>query len=227
MNTFEYANHTLRADLAAYREALGTIVGVLPQANVLCDRIVKEVRLAQALLAFASLKEAAELSQILYHLTNLWPLREQPYARTLGFADEIAEACKLRDEALSGIKLLGRYSDGLAAELVHCLRRIADLLSETRCLLEQCDASIRPHAENMDITHKRLNLLIAAVDARVPEGAEQRAALKAYGEAAALLRDWENGVPLEERGVDLLARCIEVLGQADQLALFALQPAYS
>jgi hypothetical protein len=69
----------------------------------------------------------------------------------------------------------------------------------------------------MDITRKRLNLLVATVDARLPDSAEQQAMLQTYGEAVALLRDWENGVPLEDRGVDILEHCLDMLEKADQL----------
>ena len=69
----------------------------------------------------------------------------------------------------------------------------------------------------MDITRKRLNLLVATVDARLPDSAEQQAMLRTYNEAVALLRDWENGVPLEDRGVDILEHCLDMLEKADQL----------
>lgn len=93
-------------------------------------------------------------------------------------------------------------------------------MSSGRC------ASIRPHAENMALTRKRLNLLIATVDARMPESAEQLAALQAYGEAADLLRDWQTGMPLDERGVEILERCIAILAQASTATFFALTPAH-
>jgi hypothetical protein len=225
VNTFDYANDALRRDMVAYANALRTIVGALPQARALYDRVLKEVRLAKALLAFAAGQQTSELTQILYHLTNLWPYRERPFARTLGFADEIAEAAKLRDEALRGVTILLRHSDPLAGEVTNCFSNIAQLLEQSRRLLEECHASIRPHAENMELTRKRLNLLIAAVDARMPESPEQLAALRAYGEAADLLRDWENGVPLDERGVEILERCIAILEQASASAFFVLTPA--
>ena len=41
--------------------------------------------------------------------------------------------------------------------------------------------------------------------------------LQTYNEAVVLLRDWENGVPLEERGVDILEHCLDMLDKADHL----------
>jgi hypothetical protein len=35
-------------------------------------------------------------AQMAFHLGNLWPYREQAFARTLWFADEIAEGDTLR-----------------------------------------------------------------------------------------------------------------------------------
>jgi len=69
----------------------------------------------------------------------------------------------------------------------------------------------------MDITRKRLNLLVATVDARLPDSAEQQAMLQTYNEAVALQRDWENGVPLEDRGVDILEDCRDMLHKANHL----------
>ncbi|HWQ15639.1 MAG TPA: hypothetical protein VNL77_22755 [Roseiflexaceae bacterium] len=224
MNTFDHANETLRRDLIAYANALRTIVAALPQARKLCDQMLKEVRLAQALLAFAS-DPQTELATLLYTLTNLWPYRERPFARTFGFAEEIAEAIALRDEALRGVRLLARRSTQLAAEVSTCFANIAGLLEDEQRLLEECHASIRPHAENMGLTRKRLNLLIATVDARVPESLEQQLTLRAYREAAELLERWESGVPLDEEGVEILERCIEILHHAGVGAFAALAPA--
>ena len=69
----------------------------------------------------------------------------------------------------------------------------------------------------MDITRKRLNLLVATVDARLPDSAEQHAMLQTYNEAVARLRDWENGVPLEDRGVDIREDCLDMLEKANHL----------
>jgi len=218
MNMFDRANLSLRHDLEAYARALCTIVTAIPQAQDLCERVVKETRLAQALLAFGSSPQLAELGQLAFHLSNLWPYRERPFARTVGFDEEIAEARRQREEALRGVKLLARFSgDTLAAEVSTCFSNIAGYLEEEQRLLEECHALIQPHAANMDLTRKRLNLLVATTDARLPASAEQRARLQAYNAATTLLRDWENGVPLDERGVDILERCLDALEQADNV----------
>jgi hypothetical protein len=219
MNSFDRANETLRQDLEAYARALRTIVTALPQAQELCDRVVKETRLARALLAFASGPQTADLAQLAFHLTNLWPYREQSFARTVGFNDEIAEARRQREEALRGARLLARQatSDPLANEVSVCFNNIALFLDEERMLLEECNTLIQPHANNMEMTRKRLNLLVATVDARLPASAEQQAMLVAYNEAVALLRDWENGVPLEDRGVEILEHCLDMLEKADTM----------
>jgi len=218
MNIFDRANEALRHDLEAYTQALRTIVTALPQARALCDSVVKETRLARALLAFSNSPQATDLAQLAFHLTNLWPYREQPFARTLGFADEIAEARRQREEAQRGVRSLARQlNDPLFGEVNGCLENIVRYLEEEQKLLEECNALIQPHATNMDITRKRLNLLVATVDARLPDSPEQQAMLQTYNEAVALLRDWESGVPLEERGVDILEHCLDMLDKADQL----------
>src|SRR5262245_82585 len=126
MNMFDRANQSLRYDLEAYARALRTIVTAIPQAQELCERVVKETRLAQALLAFGSGAQVAELGQMAFHLSNLWPYRERPFARTVGFDDEIAEARRQREEALRGVKLLARSGgDALAVEVSTCFSNIA------------------------------------------------------------------------------------------------------
>lgn len=225
MTTFDYANTALRKDLMAYSDALRTLVGKLPQARALCDRVLKEVRLARALLAFASGPQVIELGNSLYRLQNLWPYRDLTFARTLGFGDEIKESLDMKEEALKAVKLLARQSDVLSSEVVTCFANMADALEQERLLLEACDASIRPHARNMEMTRKRLNLLIAAVDARMPESAEQSAAVRAYTDAATLLGDWENGVPLDSSGVEILERCIDILDRAGYAHFTAITPA--
>ena len=218
MNMFDRANESLRRDLESYTRALRTIVTAIPRAQSLCDRVVKETRLAQALLAFGSGPQMAELGQLAFHLSNLWPYRERPFARTVGFDEEIAEARRQREEALRGVRLLARQNgDALATEVTACFNKIAEYLEEERKLLEECHALIHPHATNMDLTRKRLNLLVATADARLPDSSEQRSTLQAYNEAVALLRDWENGVPLDERGVDILERCLDALDQVDNI----------
>src|SRR5689334_4615773 len=125
MNMFDRANQSLRHDLEAYARALRTIVTAIPQAQDLCERVVKETRLAQALLAFGSNPQLAALDQLAFHLSNLWPYRERPFARTIGFDEEIAEARRQREEALRGMKLLARFSgDTLTAEVSTCFGNI-------------------------------------------------------------------------------------------------------
>jgi hypothetical protein len=218
MNLFDRANHALRHDLEAYAQALDSIVTVLPRAKELCDQVVKETRLARALLAFTDNQQLSELNQLAFHLTNLWPYRDQSYTRTVGFGDEIAEAQRQREEALRAVRLLARLKgDPLAIEVSACFSNIANNLEQERALLAECHALIQPHASNMDMTRKRLNLLVAMVDARLPASEEQAAMLFAYQAAAAVLSDWENGVPLEERGVEILTRCLRMLEQVDQV----------
>jgi hypothetical protein len=220
MGTFEFANQALRRDLAAYASALTTIVRSLPQARELCDRILKETRLAQALLAFASGPQATDLSQVIFQLRNLWPYRERAFDRTLGFSEEIAEAIRLREEAQRGMKMLTRTNgDALSTELIACLTNIVTYLDEEQKLLEACHTQVQPHAQNMDLTRKRLDLLIAAIDARLPNSDGQQATLRAYVAAADILRDWETGVPIDDRGVEILHSCIDNLEQADHLIL--------
>ena len=216
MTTFDYANQALRRDMAAYARALRTIVEALPEARSLCDKVLKEVRLAQALLAFASSPQIAALAQIAYTISNLWPYREQSLARTLGFSNEINEARTHRNEARRAIAMLARHtsSDPLAHELTTCFNHIIAYLEEEERLLIECDQAIRPHAENMEVTRKRLNLLIAAIDARLPATPETAAILASYSEAARLLHDWESGVPLDERGIAILDTCLDLLERA-------------
>jgi hypothetical protein len=225
MNTFDRANEALRHDLAAYSHALHLILSALPQARELCDCVIKETRLAQALLAFTSGPYIAELSQIAFHLTNLWPYRDRPYAQTVGFRDEIEEAQRQREVAQRAVQILARYGkDALSAEISRCFTTIAEYLEQERQLLLECDKRIQPHAANMEITRKRLNLLVAAVDARMPASDEKPAILNAYTEAFALLRDWEGGVPLDAQGADVLDRCLQMLEQAGHQVFGSIGP---
>jgi hypothetical protein len=216
MHMFDRANDSLRQDLEAYHRALRAIIAALPNARALCDRVVKETRLIDALLVFFHGPSAGELAQISFHLTNLWPYREQPFARTVGFAEEMAEAKRQREEALRGQQLLLRQSNDLVAkELNTCFANIARYLEDEHRLLAECHALIQPHAANMEMTRKRLALLSAMVDARLPNSPEQQSMLQAYRQAAALLHDWEQGVPLEERGVAILEGCVDMLDRID------------
>jgi hypothetical protein len=227
MSTFEAANQALREDLAAYAIALRTIVSSLPQVRQQCERILKEVRLAQTLLAFASGPQVNEINHLLFKLRNLWPYREHGYPRTIGFTDEIQEARVLAEEAQHGLRMLARHRhDALSAELITCLTNIISYFEAERQLLQECHDRIQPHAHNMSLTCKRLDLLMAAIDARLPDSPSQKSTLQAYRNAAELLRSWENGVPLDEQGVQILDDCIASLEQADTLLLMYLNPAH-
>ena len=223
MNTFSRANEALQHDLAAYANTLNSIVATIPQAQALCDQVCKEARLAEALLAFANGPVVSEISQIVFHLGNLWPYREQAYARTSGFADEIAEARRLREEARRGALLMARLgNDGLTNEVITCFDNIAVYLEQEQRLLETCHSRIRPHTSNMDVTRKRLRLLAAALDARLPVSPAQQEALRSYNAAIALLHAWESGVPLDASGVEVLDRCLELLKATDGMLLVQL-----
>lgn len=223
VNTFSRANEALQHDLAAYANTLNSIVATIPQAQALCDQVCKEARLAEALLAFANGPVVSEISQIVFHLGNLWPYREQAYARTSGFADEIAEARRLREEARRGALLMARLgNDGLTNEVITCFDNIAVYLEQEQRLLETCHSRIRPHTSNMDVTRKRLRLLAAALDARLPVSPAQQEALRSYNAAIALLHAWESGVPLDASGVEVLDRCLELLKATDGMLLVQL-----
>jgi hypothetical protein len=212
MNSFDFANESLRQDLTDYAYALRTIVTSVPLAQELCDRVVKETRMAQALLAFYDGPEASDLSRLAVRLANLWPYRGETYARTLGFSDEICEAQAFHQEALRGASMVASQ-DTLAREIALCFQNIADYMKQEQRLLEECHLSIQPHIANMDMTRKRLQLLAATVDARLPSSDEQQEMLRAYTQAARLLREWESGVPLNEEGAAILEQCLDLLEQ--------------
>lgn len=223
---FSRANEALHRDLAAYAETLRAIVMVLPHAYTLNDRVLKEVRLIDALLAFGSGPHVVEIGQIAFHLQNLWAFREQAQARTAGFLDEIRETREHCEQARHGLKLLARYhDDALAAELKICLQNILAYLEEELRLLEECQQNIRPFVSSPDITCKRLNLLVAAAEARLADSPERRTAVSTYSEAAALLREWEGGVPLDERGVAILERCLDIINQSSTIFGILTMPA--
>jgi hypothetical protein len=218
MNSFDLVNEALRQDLTDYAHALKTIVTSVPLATELCDSVVKETRLAQALLAFANDSQSYELSRLAMRLSNLWPYRGEPYARTLGFSEEIGEAQALRQDALRGVNLAGgRNSDVLSREIATCFQNISQYLGQEQQLLEECHMSIQPHVANMELTRKRLQLLAAMVDARMPAGVEQQEMLQSYSEASRLLREWESGVPLNEDGVQILEHCVGILNRTDAM----------
>jgi hypothetical protein len=218
MNMFDRANQPLRTDLEAYAQALSAIVAMLPQARTLCDQIVKEVRLAEALLAFGNNQQLAELSQLAFQLTNLWPYREQSFVRTFGFEQEIEETRQQRAEALRGVLILTQMKDNpLAAEVRTCFANIAQLLEDQHALLAEGNALIKPHATNMDMTRKRLTLLAAMVDVRVPDSLQQAQMLRIYNDVLTLLHDWESGVPMDEHGVALIEQCLGMLTHIDHM----------
>jgi hypothetical protein len=224
---FKRANESLYSDLENYATALRRIVDALPEARGLCDQVIKEVRLAEALLAFGSGPQVIELKQLVFHLGDLWPYREHGPTRTAGFSDEIAEAANHADQARRAIGLLSRLPDeAMAGELRICFGNIAQHLQEEGRLLEECHARIQPFSTNSDLTRKRLNLLIAAAEARLPASADRRAAIQTYSEAAELLRSWEGGVPIDEQGVTILNRCIGLLSASSELFGILSVPAH-
>ncbi|MEI6776466.1 MAG: hypothetical protein WCK70_06165 [Chloroflexales bacterium] len=215
---FKRANESLYSDLDNYATALRRIVDALPEARRLCDRVIKEVRLADALLAFGSGPQVIELNQIIFHIGDLWPFREHGPTRTAGFSDEITEAASHMDQARRAIGLLDRFSDqAMASELRICFTNMIQYFQDEKRLLEECHARIQPFSTNSDLTRKRLNLLIATAEARLPESEDRRAAIQTYGEAAELLQSWEGGVPIDESGVIILNRCIGLLGMSSEV----------
>jgi hypothetical protein len=225
---FKRANESLYSDLENYATALRRIVDALPEARALCERVLREVRLAEALLAFGSGPQVSELKQITFYVSDLWPFREHGPTRTAGFNDEIAEAASRTEQARRALGLLGRFPDeAMASELRLCFTNIIQHLHDQGQLLEECHACIKPFSTNSDLTRKRLNLLIAAAEARLPESADRRAAIQTYSEASELLRSWEGGVPLDERGVAILNRCIGLLGASSELFGILSVPAHT
>ncbi|MEI7646418.1 MAG: hypothetical protein WCJ55_19265 [Chloroflexales bacterium] len=225
---FKRANESLYSDIDNYATALRRIVAALPEARALCDRVIKEVRLAEALLDFGSGPQVIELQQIAFHMSDLWPFRDHGPTRTSGFSDEIAEAVRHADQARRAIGLLGRFPDEtMAGELRICFTNMLKYLQEEGQLLTECHAHIRPFSTNSDLTRKRLNLLIAAAEARLPESEERRAAIQTYSEASELLRSWEGGVPIDNHGVAILDRCINLLGVSSELFGVLSVPAHS
>jgi hypothetical protein len=224
MNLFDQANDALQRDLVTYTQALRTIVSALPSARALCAQVVKETRLLQALLAFADGPQVADLTQVVFQLSNRWPDRERPYARTHGFAEEIAEARQYRAAALVALRQVEQLGEQIPREISACFTNIAGYLDQERRLLEECHATIQPHAAHMAMTYKQLNLLHAAAAARLPSGVAQHALVHAYEEMASVLQDWQGGVPLDERGVAILAHCVALLPQADTASFTVLMP---
>jgi hypothetical protein len=213
MQMFARANEALREDLSNYAEVLRNVVATMPQVRDLCDQILKETRLVQALLAFANGQQVVELAQLAFHLGNLWPFRDAAFVRTTGFSEEIAETKHQREQAKRAVQMITKFAndDVLAAELKTCFSTMVTCFDEELRLLEECHRKIIPFTTNPDLTRKRLRLLIAAADARLQPSPEKQVALRTYSEAFDLLKDWESGVPLDERGVAILERCLHIL----------------
>jgi hypothetical protein len=214
---FSRANEALHQDLSGYAESLRAIVAAMPQAKEFCNRVVREARLIQALLAFGNGPQVVEFSQIAFHLSNLWPFRDDPQVRT-GFEDEIYETRARLDEVRYALRLLrASKDDAIAAELHVCFSNIEGFLQEELHLLEECQARVRPFTTNPDLTHRRLELLVAAAEARLPNTPERQLAVDTYTEAASLLQEWQGGVPLDERGVAILERCLDIINKSSTL----------
>ncbi|MBX0327036.1 hypothetical protein K2Z83_04980 [Oscillochloris sp. ZM17-4] len=225
---FRRANESLYSDLESYATALRRIVSALPEARALCEQVQREARLADALLAFGSGPHVMELKQALFHIGDLWPFREHGPTRTSGFSDEIAEAASHAELARKAISMLARLpDDALSGELRTCFTNMAQHLKDEQALLEECHAYIAPFSTNSDLTRKRLNLLIAAAEARLPASEDRRAAINTYAEAAELLQSWEGGVPIDDHGVAILNRCISLLGASSELFGILSVPAHS
>jgi hypothetical protein len=215
---FKRANESLYNDLDSYATALRRIVDALPEARTLCDRVLKEARLAEALLAFGSGQQVIELKQILFHICDLWPFREHGPTRTSSFNDEIVEAANHIKQAQRALGVLSHFPDeAIAGELRTCFANIIQYLQQEGQLLEECNARIKPFSTNSDLTRKRLNLLIAAAEARLPDSEERGTAIRTYSEAADLLRSWEGGVPIDEQGVAILNSCIDLLTSSSEI----------
>jgi hypothetical protein len=209
---FARANEALFQDLANYADVIRATIDELPQARSLCHQVVAEVRLVQALLAFGTGPEVAELSRVALQLSNLWAVREDMPAQASGFSGEIAESEAAVEQARRGLTLSARSSDpALAAELKLCFANIVGHLEAQQRLLEACHARLLPFRGSPELTRKRLNLLVAAAEARLPDTPERRAAVATYVSAAALLEEWGAGLPLDERAVAVLDRCLDML----------------
>ncbi len=42
-------------------------------------------------------------------------------------------------------------------------------------------------------------------------------AVSAYTEAVGLLQEWEGGVPLDERGIAIIGRCLDIINRSNGL----------
>lgn len=209
---FARANEALYNDLASYADVIRATIDDLPRARALCYQVVAEVRLVQALIAFGNGPEVAELSRAALQLGNLWAVREDMPAQASGFSGEIAESVAAVEQAQRGLQLSARCADkALGAELSVCFSNIIAHLEAQRQLLEACHARLHPFRGSPELTRKRLNLLVAAAEARFPDTPERHAAVATYVSAAALLDEWSSGLPLDERAVTVLERCLDML----------------
>lgn len=212
---FMRANEALLKDLTDYAAILREVIATLPLARTLCERVVREARLIQALLAFSDGIQAAEMSRIVLNLGNLWAVRDDSPPRSSGFSEEIAESERARAEAQHGLSLVsGKAKDPINAELEVCFKHVLDHLVEQQRLLERCHALLLPFRTSPELTRKRLNLLVAAAEARLPDTPERCAAVQTYRDASALLAEWEGGLALDERGIAVLERCLTIIGQS-------------
>lgn len=215
---FSRANESLHQELHNYADSVRAVVAMLPRAAELAHQVVREARLAEALLAFGSGPQVVELGQLVFHLNNSWAMRDAMQARTAGFDQELAEVRLHREHAGRGLQMLARYpDDAIAGELCTCFTNMTAHLDAELRLLTECHAQVQPFAANPDLTRKRLTLLIAAAEARLPDTPERRIAVSAYGEAAALLQEWAGGVPLDERGIAIIERCLDIIAQSSGL----------
>jgi hypothetical protein len=212
---FARANEALSNDLANYAEVIRDTIDSLPRARALCLQVVAEVRLVQALLAFGSGPETAELSRVALQLSNLWAVREDMPIQVSGFSGEIAESAGAIEQARRGLQLSARCADpALGAELKTCFTNIIGLLEAQQAVLEASHARLAPFRGSPELTRKRLNLLVAAAEARLPESPDRRAIISTYSAASALLEEWSGGLPLDERALELLNRCLALINSS-------------
>lgn len=226
---FARANEALFNDLANYADVIRSTISELPRARAICHQVVAEVRLVQALIAFGDGPEIAELSRVALQLSNLWAVREDMPAKASGFASEIAESDAAVEQAGRGLTLAARCPDkALGAELRICFDNIIGYLEAQKRLLQACHERLMPFRGSPELTRKRLNLLVAAAEARLPDSPERRTAVATYLSATALLDEWGSGLPLDERAVIVLDRCLDVLGQdGSPLAALRLHAGWS
>lgn len=226
---FARANEALHDDLVSYAAVIRATIAELPAARGLCRQVLAEVRLVQALIAFGSGTEMAELSRIALQLSNLWGVRDDMPSHAAGFSSEIAESDSAVEQARRGLQIAARCHDAaLTGELRVCFNNIIAHLEEQARLLAACHERLIPFRGSLDLTRKRLNLLVAAAEARLPDSPDRRAAVATYIAAGALLDEWSTGLPLDERAVDVLGRCIGMLTGSQAFGVITLpasQPA--